>query len=95
MNTQNRIPAVPGKSRFALERWFNGLCAADLLFHPDDRPEDIISNATGEPTLTTEECLVLNKSLNKLFEHHGDKVYEVALKYAYKTMGIQDGYLYP
>ncbi len=92
MNAQNRIPEVPGKSSFALERWFSRLDAAGLLFNPDDRPEDIVSIATGEPTFTPDECLVLNESLKKLFEHHGDRVREVALRHFHKAMGIQPDY---
>lgn len=88
MNTRARIPAVPGKSYFALLRWFGTLYASDLLFHPDDRAEEIVSIKTGEPTFTPEECGVLNASLEILFEHHGDKVYDVALCYAQRAMGI-------
>lgn len=93
MNTQNRIPAVPGKSSFALELWFSRLNAKGLLFNPDDRPEDIVSIATGEPAFTTAECALLNESLQILFEHHGDKVREVALRHFHKAMDIQPDYL--
>lgn len=94
MTIQNRIPAVPGKSSFALEHWFSRLSATGLLFNPDDRPEDIVSIATGEPTFTAAECLVLNESLQILFENHGERVYEVALRYFHKAMGIQPDYSY-
>ena len=92
MKIKNRIPAVPGKSSFALEHWFSRLNAAGLLFNPEDRPEEIVSTATGEPTFTTAECLVLNESLKILFEHHGDRVCEVALRYFHKAMDIQPDY---
>lgn len=92
MEKGNRIPAIPGKSSQELENWFATLHATDLLFHPDDRPEDIVSIATGEPTFTPAECLVLRESLAKLFEQHGDGVYEVALRYAHKALGIQSHY---
>ena len=94
MKAENRIPAVPGKSSFALKRWFSRLNAAGLLFNPDDRPEEIVSIETGKPTFTPEECVVLNESLEILFKHHGDKVREVALGHFHKAMGIQPEYMH-
>lgn len=88
MSKQTRIPDIPGKSAFALERWFYKLDQAGLLFNPDDAPEEIVSISTGEPVFSAEECKVLTESVNRLFEYHGDKVYDVALKYVYRAMGI-------
>ena len=90
MKTENRIPAIPGTSTFALARWFSRLNASGLLFHPDDSPENVISIETREPTFTTDECRVLNESLEILFQHHGDLVYDVALSYAQRAMGIKE-----
>ena len=92
MQNKVRVPELPGKSRFALERWVHRLSANGLLFNPDDRPESIISIDTGEQLFTAAECQILNASLDCLFEHHGDTVREVALKYFYKAMGIQPDY---
>jgi hypothetical protein len=89
MNKQNRIPAITDKSSDALENWFAELYASGLLFHPDDRPEDIVSMATGEPTFTPAECKILRESLAVLFDYHGDSIYEVALKYAHQAVGIR------
>ncbi|MBK6927800.1 MAG: hypothetical protein IPH15_09750 [Comamonadaceae bacterium] len=89
MNKQIRIPDVPGKSAFALERWFYKLNQVGLLFNPDDAPEEIVSISTGEPVFTAEECSVLNESLDRLFDCHGDKVYDVALKYFHRAMSIR------
>ena len=88
MKNQLRVPQLPGKSLVAMDRWFNRLYVDGLLFNPDDRPEDIVAIDTGEPTFTESECQVLNASLDRFFEYHGDKVYEVALKYFYKAVGI-------
>lgn len=88
MTTKSRVPAVPNTSRFALEHWFNKLYLNDLLFHPDDSPESIVCVATGEATFTPQECEILNAGLDVLFEHHGDAVYEVALRYTYKAIGF-------
>jgi hypothetical protein len=92
MQNQVRVPELPGKSRFALERWFHRLSVSGLLFNPDDRPESIISNDTGEQLFSAAECRILNESLDRLFEHHGDTVREVALKYFYKATGIKPDY---
>ena len=89
MTKPNRIPAIAGKSRFALERWFNTLYLERLLFHPDDRPEDIVSIATGEQVFTPFECQTLREGIQLLFECHGDLVYEVALEYFQKTMEVK------
>ena len=92
MQNKVRVPELPGKSRFALERWFYKLNASGLLFNPDDRPESIISNDTGEQLFSAAECRILNESLDRLFEHHGDTVREVALKCFYKSTGIKPDY---
>ena len=92
MKNQPRIPKIPGKSSFALDRWFRQLYVAGLLFNPDDRPEDIVVIGTGEPLFTEQECLVLTESIDRLFECHGEKVYDVALKYFYKAVGITPDY---
>jgi hypothetical protein len=89
MNKLNRIPAIPGKSRFALERWFKKLHLEGLLFHPDDQPEDIVSIATGEQVFAPLECQKLREGIRILFESHGDLVYEVALNYFQKSMEVK------
>lgn len=88
MKNQLRVPQLSGKSRVAMDRWFDQLYTAGLLFNPDDRPEDIVFVGTGEPTFTEIECQALNASLDRLFDYHGDKVHDVALKYFHKAMGI-------
>jgi hypothetical protein len=89
MNKPNRIPAIPGKSRFALARWVNKLYLEGLLFHPDDQPEDIVSIETGEQVFAPLECQKLQEGIHILFESHGDLVYEVALNYFQKSMKVK------
>ena len=89
MNKPNRIPAIPGKSRFALERWFNKLHLEGLLFHPDDQPENIVSIATNEQVFAPLECQKLREGIQILFESHGDLVYEVALNYFQKSIEVK------
>ena len=88
MKITSRIPTVPNKSHFALNRWFYKMYLAGLLFHPDDPPETIENIQTGERTFTDEECVELNFAISKLFEYHGDAVYEYGLKYFQKAMGF-------
>jgi len=83
-----RIPEVPNRSCFAMNRWFNKMYHAGLLFNPDDRPEDIVNIETGNPTFTPEECAKLNQAVAVMFEDHGDMVYEVGLRYFHKALGI-------
>ncbi|QCB47655.1 hypothetical protein [Hydrogenophaga sp. PAMC20947] len=92
MKDQRRIPEIPGKPSHALDRWFRQLYVAGLLFNPDDRPEDIVVIGTGESLFTERESLVLTESIDRLFECHGEKVYDVALKYFYKAVGITPDY---
>jgi hypothetical protein len=92
MQIKTRIPALPGKSYFAMVRWFNKMYLAGLLYHPDEPAEAIINIASGQPTFTPEECTELNKAVELMFANHGDKVYEVGLKYFHKAMGIAPEY---
>lgn len=92
MKNQLRVPGVPGRSSDAMNRWFNQLYVNGLLFNPDDRPEDIVVIGTDELVFTEQECVVLNESLSQLFDHHGDKVYDVALKYFHMAMSITPNY---
>lgn len=93
MKNHLRIPDVPRESEAAMNRWFQKLYASGLFFNPDDRPEDIVVMKTGESLFTEQECLVLNASVKRLFEIHGDRVYDVALKYAHRAVGITPDYV--
>jgi hypothetical protein len=48
---------------------------------------------TGVSLFNEQECLVLNASVKRLFEIHGDKVYDVALKYAHRAVDITPEYV--
>jgi hypothetical protein len=89
MQTKTRIPALPNKSYFAMNRWFYKMHQSGLLYHPDEQAENIVNIQTGEPSFTPQECEVLNTLMNQMFETHGDKVYEVCLNHVHKSMGIQ------
>lgn len=89
MQIKTRIPALPGKSFFAMNRWFNKMYLAGLLYHPDEPSEAIINITSGQPTFTPDECIELNKAVELMFTNHGDKVYHVGLQYFHKSMGMK------
>ena len=92
MQTQPRLPALPNKSLFAMNRWFYKMHLAGLLYHPDDPAETIINLANSQPTFTPEECVELNHAVDLMFDHHGDKVYDVCLHCLHKAMGNKPEY---
>lgn len=92
MQTKPRIPDLPNKSFFAMNRWFNKIYLAGLLYHPDEPAETNINLARGKPTFTPEECIELNQAVNFMCNHHGDKVYDVGLHYFHNAMGIKPEY---
>ncbi|MDO9235378.1 MAG: hypothetical protein Q7U28_04990 [Aquabacterium sp.] len=92
MQTKVRIPNLPNKSFFAMNKWFSQMYLAGFLYHPDDAAEDIVS-MIGEPIFTAEECIELNKAVGLMFEYHGDKLYDVGLKYMHKALEIKPDYL--
>lgn len=88
MSNHIRVPQVLGDSSQAMDKWFEALYVEGFLFNPDDSPEDIVQLSNGEPTFTENECRVLRESLDRLFSHHGETVYDTALKYFYRAVGI-------
>ena len=93
MQIKSRIPALPGKSFFAMNRWFNKMYLAGLLYHPDEPAAAIINITSGKPTFTPDACIELNRAVELMFANHGDKVYAVGLQYFHKAMGIQPEHL--
>ena len=83
-----RIPEVPNRSYFAMNRWFYKMYHAGLLYHPDERAEVIVDIVTGDPKFTPDECVKLNQAVDVMFENHGDMVYEIGLRYFHKALGI-------
>ncbi|MBX3585407.1 MAG: hypothetical protein KF796_02095 [Ramlibacter sp.] len=89
MQTAPRIPDLPNASAFAMNRWFYKMQKAGLLYHPDEPAENIVNVVTGRPTFTADECRKLDAAVEKMFEMHGDKVYDVCLRYFQKALGIR------
>lgn len=92
MQTTARIPEVPNSSYFAMNRWFYKMYRAGLLYNVDDPAETIVEIVSGKPVFTAEECEKLNQAVDVMLEKHGDKVYEVGLRYFHKALGITPNY---
>jgi hypothetical protein len=88
MNT-SRIPDFCNNSFDGMLAWFAEMSVRDLLFHPDDVPETIVSIETGEQFFTAEECQKLEGIISKMFDQFDDDVYEAAYPIFMKRMNIQ------
>jgi hypothetical protein len=55
----NRIPPY----KLDTTTWYKAMRDADLLFHIDDLPEDIINRHTNKPLFNETECLALTAIL--------------------------------
>lgn len=86
---ESRIPDFSNKSFDGMLMWFSEMSVCDLLFHPDDAPETIISTATGENFFTITECRKLESTLATMFRQFGSDVYEAAYPVFMKRMNIQ------
>lgn len=69
--------------------WFSLMFESNLLFHPDDAPESIVSINTGERLFSDGECVRIKEILSTMFNNFGDQVYEAAYPCFMKAMGIQ------
>ncbi len=86
MNTL-RIPEYDEKPGLdGVSEWFSSMFDSELLFHPDDSPEEIVNVATGEKLFSIGECGRLNRIMDRMFSKYGDKVYEMAYPYFMKAI---------
>jgi len=74
----SRIPDFANKSREGMSRWFSEMSLRGLLFHPEDRPGDMIRIVTGEKLFSPDECAKLDAIMAEMFDRFGDDVCEVA-----------------
>jgi hypothetical protein len=88
MNT-SRIPDFSDKSFDGMLTWLSEMSVRDLMFHPDDAPETIVSITTGENIFTIDECRKLDNTLSEMFSQFDDEVYEAAYPSFMKRMDIQ------
>lgn len=86
MNTASRIPAPKGTSYHSMSNWYGLMAQKDLLFHPDDSPEEIVRISDGTPKFNRVELVQLNEIMREIFGTHGDRVYEAAYPHFMKAL---------
>lgn len=84
---ESRIPEYSNKTFDGMLTWFAEMSVRELLFHPEDRPEDIVTIADGEPFFSDIECQQINIILGSMFEQFGDGVCDAAYPVFMKRMG--------
>ena len=90
MQIQSRTPKLNEMSFDGALMWFAEMQNADLLFHPEDDPADIIRIADGKPMFTTPEITELRFLLEEMDAHIGhEKVTEAAYPIFMNAVGIQ------
>lgn len=90
MTIINRIPAVQEFTLNGMAAWFAQLDTCNLLFHPDDPPETLISLESGQLFFSAAEVSILTSTIDRLFALHGDRVYEAAYPLFMARMGIEE-----
>nr|WP_294866487.1 hypothetical protein [uncultured Pseudogulbenkiania sp.] len=88
MQYVNRIPDLTGQDEQAMQSWFADMDKLDLLFHPEDRAEDILQTGTGLPLFSDAEATKAESILTQLFSHFGDQVIEAAYPFFMRRAGI-------
>jgi len=76
MQVISRIPELSDSTFGAAQKWFSAMQELELLFHPDDDPQDIVSIATNIPVFTGLEVVEVRAIMAQLFDYLGDQVYE-------------------
>lgn len=84
----SRVPDFANKSDEGMSRWFSEMALRGLLFHPEDRPSDVIRVATGKPLFTKPECRKLDSIMGEMFERFGDGVCAAAYPIFMKEAGL-------
>lgn len=83
----SRIPDLTSSNFDGMLLWFAEMSKRDLLFHPDDAPDQIVIIKTGEPTFSPDECRKLETVLSRMFNQFGDEVHTAAYPVFMKAMG--------
>jgi hypothetical protein len=84
-----RIPEYKQGGFDGMLMWFAEMSVRDLLFHPDEKPEALISIHDGKAIFSNTECYALNQIIKDMFHEFGEQVYEAAYPIIMKRFGIQ------
>lgn len=85
----SRIPEFANKSSEGMTRWFSEMALRGLLFHPEDRPRDIITIDTGKRAFTRGECARLDSIITEMFDQFGSEVCAAAYPVFMNQMGLR------
>lgn len=83
----SRIPDLTENNFDGMLWWFAEMSKRELLFHPDDSPDQIVTIKTGEPTFSPDECRKLEAVLSRMFNEFGDEVHAAAYPVFMKAAG--------
>lgn len=83
--SESRIPQLTGTSIKAAFAWFTALHERGLLFHLDNRPEDLFQIEDGSRTFTNAEAKEVTSIVDALFAKQGDKLYKIAFEVLSRT----------
>ena len=84
----SKIPDCTGLNFDDMSLWFSKMSEHDLLFHPDDTPEEIEIIESGKLMFSISECKKLNTILDKMFQQFGDNVYDAAYPFFMEKMKV-------
>ncbi len=84
---KNRIPQLTENTFDGMLWWFAEMSKRDLLFHPDDAPDQIVNINTGAPTFSPDECTTLEAVISRMFNEFGDEVHAAAYPIFMKAAG--------
>lgn len=76
MQVISRIPILQEKTFVAAQQWFAKMQQAQMLFHPDDDPQKIVSIVTSAPVFTGTEVIAVRAIMAQLFDCLGSDVYD-------------------
>ncbi len=88
MHAISHIPKIKDHTFNAAREWFAAMQKVELLFHPDDDPQDIVSIATNKPAFTDAEVSAVQKVMARLFESLGNEVYEACYPIAMEACSL-------
>lgn len=74
----SRIPNFAENTFDGMLLWFAEMSQRELLFHPDDSPDQIVNIRTGAPTFSSDECGEIESILSRMFDTFGNGVHEAA-----------------
>jgi len=90
VKANSRIPPLSEPTFDGALLWFSQLSIADLLFHPEDDPDTIVSIKDGTKFFSAEEVLLINAVLDQLESSIGyEKINEAAYPIFMNAMGIK------